>query len=78
METLSLTALRNRLYQVVDQVIKTGVPQEIERKGRRLKIMLDTSEPVNKLSRLQPHKAIVGDPDELIYSPAEHYKTSLC
>ena len=37
---MSLTALRNQIFKVVDRVIKTGIPVEIERKGHRLKIVL--------------------------------------
>lgn len=61
---LSLTALRERLFKVVDQVIKTGVPAEIERRGHRLRIVL--AEKKSKLGRLTPHRAIVGDPEELV------------
>ncbi|MCA1602738.1 MAG: N-formylglutamate amidohydrolase [Acidobacteria bacterium] len=34
MEKLTLTALRQRLFQVADQVLKTGVPVAIERHGK--------------------------------------------
>ena len=60
---MTLTALRARLYEVVDQVLETGVPQIIERRGKRLKIILD--EPRDKFDNLTPHQAIVGDPDDL-------------
>ena len=61
---MTLTALRARLYEVVDQVLETGVPQIIERRGKRLKIVLD--EPRDKFDNLIPHRTIVGDPDDLI------------
>lgn len=61
---LSLTALRQQLFKVVDQIIKTGVPVEIERNGHRLKIVLVDKK--NKLNNLTPHNAIVGDPEELV------------
>ena len=64
MGSLSLTALRNNLFKVVDQIIKTGNPVEIERKGQRLKIVLE--EKRSKLDNLKPHDCIVGDPDELV------------
>lgn len=64
MQRLTLTALRQQLFKVVDQVIRTGVPVEIERQGHRLKIVLD--EPPSKLANLRPHQAIVGDPEELV------------
>lgn len=64
MSQLSLNDLRKRLFQIVDQVIKTGVPAEIERGGHRRRIML--AEKKGKLSSLTPHRAIVGDPEELV------------
>jgi hypothetical protein len=65
MGPLSLTALRNNLFKVVDQIIKTGNPVEIERKGQRLKIVLE--EKKSKLDNLKPHDCIVGDPDDLVH-----------
>lgn len=64
MEPISLTNLRKKLFKVVDNVIKTGIPVEIERNGHRLKIILEDKK--SKLSNLKPHDCIVGDPDELI------------
>jgi CO dehydrogenase/acetyl-CoA synthase alpha subunit len=64
MAPISLTALRNNLFQIVDGVIKTGNPVVIERNGHRLKIVLE--EKTSKLKNLKPHDCIVGDPDELI------------
>ena len=64
MEHISLTALRQQLFKIVDKVIQTGIPIEIERRGHRLKIVLD--DPPRKLANLRPHNAIVGDPDDLV------------
>jgi hypothetical protein len=64
MAPISLTALRNNLFKIVDGVIKTGNPVVIERNGHRLKIVLE--EKTSKLKNLKPHDCIVGDPDELI------------
>ena len=41
MRPMSLTALRNNLFKIVDEVIKTGNPVELERKGHRLKIVIE-------------------------------------
>lgn len=65
MDAMSLTALRNKLFKVVDEVIKTGIPAEIERNGHRLKIVLE--EKKSKLDNLKPHDCIVGDPNDLIH-----------
>ena len=64
MEPMSLTALRNKLFKVVDQVIRTGIPAVIKRNGHRLKIVLE--EKKSKLDNLKPHDCIVGDPDDLV------------
>jgi hypothetical protein len=64
MGPISLTALRNNLFKIVDEVIKTGNPVELERKGHRLKIVMEAKK--SKLENLKPHDCIVGNPDELI------------
>ena len=63
-QSMSLTALRAQLFKLVDHVIQTGVPLEIERNGHKVKIILD--EPKSKLSNLKIHDCIIGDPDDLI------------
>ncbi len=65
---VSLTYLRAHLYQIVDQVIKSGIPIEIERKG--IKVKLTPVQPQKKLDRLIKHrepKAILNDPEELVH-----------
>lgn len=64
---MSVTAsqLRQDIYRLLDQVLDTGEPLEIVRKGRRLRLIPD--EPVNRLDRIVGNPdAIVGDPDELV------------
>ncbi|MGA1841702.1 MAG: type II toxin-antitoxin system Phd/YefM family antitoxin [bacterium] len=41
MRVISLTSLRNKLFKIVDEIIETSVPVEIERKGHKLKIVLE-------------------------------------
>ena len=64
MRPVSLTALRNNLFKIVDQVIQTGNPVTVERKGHKLKIVLE--EKKSKLKNLKSHDCIVGDPDDLV------------
>jgi len=64
MGPISLTSLRNNLFKIVDEVIQSGNPVELERKGHRLKIVLE--EKKSKLDNLKPNDCIVGNPDELI------------
>lgn len=62
---MSASQLRQDIYRLLDQVLETGDALEVDRKGRRLRIVPD--EPVSKLNRLQPHPdAIVGDPEDLV------------
>jgi hypothetical protein len=62
--TVSLQELRKDLAKLVDRVIETGEPLEIERNGHRLKIVRD--EKRSKLDNRTPHDWIVGDPEDLV------------
>ncbi len=63
----SVTQLRKNLYQTIDQVIATGVPVTIHRKGHTIKILEEAAP--SKLSRLTARKGVVvGDPEEIIYN----------
>ena len=64
MTPISITALRSQLFKIVDRIIETGIPVEIERKGHKLKIVLE--EKKSKFDNLKRRNCIVGDPDELI------------
>jgi len=64
MRPITLTALRNNLFKIVDQVIRTGNPVLLERKGQKLKIILE--EKKSKLDNLKSHNCITGDPDDLV------------
>lgn len=63
---MSITAseLRQNVYRLLDEVLETGVPLEIERKGRRLRLV--PVERPSRLDRLVPHPGfVVGDVDDL-------------
>ena len=60
MSPISVTALRQNLFKVVDQVLATGVPVEIERHGQKLLLM--PAEPVSKLANLKRRHVISGRP----------------
>lgn len=63
---ISLTQLRANLYKVVDEVIATGKPVEIERKGVIVKLVPEY--PKKKLENLVKHPGtLVGDPDEIVH-----------
>jgi antitoxin (DNA-binding transcriptional repressor) of toxin-antitoxin stability system len=64
--TISASELRQNIYRLLDHVAETGEPLEIERKGRRLRIVaVDRG---SKLSRIKGDPdAIVGDPADLVH-----------
>lgn len=60
------TQLRANIYEYLDQVLESGEPLEIVRKGRVLRISLE--EPLRPLSRLEPHPDYLeGDPEDLVH-----------
>ncbi len=66
---ITASKLRENIYKVLDQVLATGTPIEIERRGRRLRIVPDPDERRTKLDRLEPRPdAIVGDPERIVHS----------
>jgi prevent-host-death family protein len=62
--TITATKLRSDLYRVIDDVIKKGVPVEVELRGRKVRIV--PAEPHDKLANLVKRPGvIVGDPGRL-------------
>jgi hypothetical protein len=64
---LTASELRQNIYRILDEVIETGRPVEIERKGRVVRI-----EPErlggNVFETLTPHPgSIVGDFEDLVH-----------
>lgn len=63
---LTASKLRENVYRVLDQVLETGEPAEIERNGRRLRIVAD--DPPSRLSRLvQRTDLVVGESDDFVH-----------
>jgi hypothetical protein len=69
--SITPTELRRNLYQLLDEVIETGKPLEVERRGRIIRIAVDGVRG-SKLDRLVPHDCIVGDPEELVHMDWSH------
>jgi hypothetical protein len=64
---LTVTELRQNIFREIDKIIDTGQPVEIERKGRKLKIILE--EKKTKLSALLKRYNVINcSDDELIYN----------
>ena len=63
---MTATELRAHIFKILDQVIETGVPVEIERKGRIVRLVPDA--PASKLGQLvRRDESIQGDPDDLVH-----------
>ena len=66
MVKLSLTKARADLYKIVDRVLETGVPVEIERRGRKIRIV--PVRPCSKLDKLVKHPGTIkGDPEDIVH-----------
>ena len=65
MKTITVTELRGNIYKLLDEVVNTSIPLEINKGGKKLKII-----PVGKVNKLQNlvsrPDVIKGDPDDLI------------
>jgi len=61
---ITATKLRQNLYRILDEIIDSGIPVRINRKGEILRIIPEKKK--SKLERLTEHKTIVGDPESLI------------
>jgi antitoxin (DNA-binding transcriptional repressor) of toxin-antitoxin stability system len=57
--------LRQNIYAILDEALETGVPVEIERKGRLLRIVPERKP--SKLDRLKKRNRVVGDPEDFIH-----------
>lgn len=60
-----MTALRKRLFEVIDWVLATGTPAVVERKGRRV-LLVPEKRIGSRLERLRKRNGIVGDPETLV------------
>lgn len=63
--SLTPSKLRADIYRILDKVLATGRPVEIERRGQRLRIV--PVEPKRKLENLPVRPYLLTDPDELVH-----------
>lgn len=65
MKRVTPTELRADIYNLLEEVLETGIPLEIKKGQRRLRIV--PVEPADKLQNLVSRPDIIqGDPDDLI------------
>jgi prevent-host-death family protein len=72
---LTASKLRENIYGILDEVLATGVPVEVVRKGKVLKIVPEKR--ASKLAKLKKRSAFVGDPDDIIGMDWSRYWTEL-
>ena len=61
---ITASQLRADVYRLLDHVVETGEPLEIDRNGTILKIIAQPK--THWLDRLPRRDAIVGDPDDIV------------
>jgi hypothetical protein len=62
---VTASGLRSDVYKILDSVLETGEPVEIERKGRVLRIVVDPPGG-SKVSRIRKRPGMInGDPKDL-------------
>ena len=65
MRTVTPTELRANIYHLLDEVLSTGIPLEIQKGKQRLRIV--PVEEVDKFCNLQSRPDVIqGDPEELV------------
>ena len=62
---LKASKLRKNIYRILDQVLETGVPVEIEHRGKLLQIVC--TEPPSKLEGLKPRDYLRTAPEDLVH-----------
>ena len=65
MKTITPTELRQNIYKLLDEVLNSGIPIEINKGGKKLRIV-----PADKTKKLQNlvsrPNVIKGNPDDLV------------
>jgi prevent-host-death family protein len=65
MKTVTPTELRANIYKLLEEVLETGVPLEINKGNKRLRIV--PVEQANKLQNLVSRPDVIhGDPEDLV------------
>ena len=65
MKTVTPTELRTNIYKILDEITRSGVPVEINKRGKKLKII--PVEKPDKISNLKRRPNIIkGNPDDLV------------
>ena len=63
-KSLTASQLRTNIYRLLDRVIETGEPLEVQRGSKKVRII--PVEAAKKTVRLKKRKWIVGDPEQIV------------
>jgi hypothetical protein len=64
MKTITTSALRADIYKILDEVLETGVAVQIDRKGRKLKIVAEQE--LSNVARFTvANDLVIGDTQEI-------------
>ena len=71
MKTVTVTELRGNIYNLLDEVFATGIPIEIKKGGRKLRIV--PVELVDKFANMLFRPDVInGDPTDLVHVEWEY------
>jgi len=62
---LTASKLRENIYRILDRVLETGVPVDVRRKGRTLRII--PTDPPSRMARLERRSYLLVDPEEIVH-----------
>jgi antitoxin (DNA-binding transcriptional repressor) of toxin-antitoxin stability system len=62
---VTASRLRSDIYRILDRVLETGVPVEIERRGKVLRLV--PPDAASKMSRLAQREYLAADPQDLVH-----------
>lgn len=65
MKTITVTELRGNIFKLLDEVLRTGVPIEVNKGGKKVRIV--PAEVSNKLQNLVSRPDVInGDPEDIV------------
>ena len=62
---LTASKLRENIYRILDRVLETGIPVDVRRKGRTLRII--PTDPPSRIARLERRSYLLTDPEEIVH-----------
>jgi prevent-host-death family protein len=66
MKAITVTELRGNIYKLLDEVLRTGIPIEVKKGGKKLRIV--PAEPSSKLQNLISRPDVInGNPEDIVH-----------